>query len=66
MYTHELLGREKAEQLLREAARYRLARQAREAARAAAGRRSTAAGHDEGRRHARRAGRLIRRLRAAG
>ncbi|MGI5252659.1 hypothetical protein [Actinacidiphila glaucinigra] len=58
MYTHELLGREKAEQLLREAARYRLARQAREAARAA--------GHDEGRRHARRAGRLIRRLRAAG
>ncbi|MFF3255304.1 hypothetical protein ACFYWP_30750 [Actinacidiphila glaucinigra] len=65
MYTHELLGREKAEQLLREAARYRLARQAREAARAA-GRRATAAGHDEGRRHARRAGRLIRRLRAAG
>ncbi|MFB7291876.1 hypothetical protein [Actinacidiphila glaucinigra] len=70
MYTHELLGREKAEQLLREAARYRLARQAREAAReaarAAAGRRVTAADQDEGRRHARRAGRLIRRPRTAG
>ncbi|MDX2818038.1 hypothetical protein PV410_36820 [Streptomyces sp. PA03-5A] len=66
MYTHELLGRERTEQLLREAAEYRLAHQAREAARTAGGRRVAAADQDEGRRHGRRAGRVTRRPRAAG
>ncbi|MEU1619957.1 hypothetical protein ABZ479_21975 [Streptomyces sp. NPDC005722] len=73
MYPHELLGRERAEQLLREAAEYRLARQAdqarraaRQAARESGGARVTAAGQDGGRWHGRRAGRLSRRLRAAG
>ncbi|MFE0627498.1 hypothetical protein ACFW3D_11035 [Streptomyces sp. NPDC058864] len=73
MYTHELLGRERTEQLLREAAEYRLAHQARQArkaarqaARTAGDRRVTAADQDEGRRHGRNAGRLTRRLRATG
>ncbi|MGW3242197.1 hypothetical protein [Streptomyces sp. NPDC001070] len=70
MYAYELLGRERTEQLLREAAEYRRAhearRGAREAARVAAGHRGGADDQDEGRAHGRRAGRFTRRLRTAG
>jgi hypothetical protein len=74
MYAYELLGRERTEQLLREAAEYRRAHEARraareatpEATRVAAGHRGGAGDQDEGRAHGRRAGRLTRLLRTAG